>query len=78
VIQEYAVTATRIGSGAYFLALAADSTSTTFIGGGNGGLFRQMGAQQQSTAFVLPATATFAAPNGVDIPIFGIGSGAFL
>lgn len=77
VTQEVAVTATRIGDGAYWLALAVDNTTQKFIAGSMN-FNRTNGVQQQATAFPLPATMTPAAATGVDYPIFGIGTRGFL
>lgn len=58
---------TRLGPGLYYAALAADSTDTYVMVTGAGTApvptqrARLVGALQESSAFALPATATFAA-----------------
>ena len=73
VIQEFNITDTLIGPGLFYLALAVDNTTATFL--------RQvtlianlelLGAAQQATAFPLPATATFAVVTSSYLPMFGL------
>ena len=66
VIQKLNVTDTLLNPGTYFMAMSTDSTTATYIGtgawSGAGEWWRSFGVQEQLTAFVLPATATFANP----------------
>lgn len=61
-IQEFDVTDTIIYPGVYYLAVAMDNTTGSLFANGIGAArIRAAHAFQQSTAFPLPATATFAA-----------------
>jgi len=57
-------TDTVIGPGIYYLGLASDSTTDTFIGvGSTAPLPAACGVYSEADAFPLPATATFAVPQ---------------
>jgi len=66
VIQKFDIADTVLTPGTYFMAMSTDSTTATYIGGPSisqtGELYRTFGVREQLTAFVLPATATFANP----------------
>jgi hypothetical protein len=77
-IQVADIADTVIRPGLYYLALATDSATATFQRGFvTTQLARASGACQQSTAFVLPATATFGNPSAANMPlIVGVTAGA--
>jgi hypothetical protein len=73
-IQEYNITDTQIGPGKFFLAIAMNGTAGTLsmINTPPAPLQRGGGRFEQATAFVLPATATFAAASTTALtPLFG-------
>jgi hypothetical protein len=59
--------------GCYFLALSSNSTTATYFCNGSGSATknRELGVLQQTSAFALPATATFAAAAQARIPLIG-------
>lgn len=64
VIQGLDITDTLLGRGLFFLAFACDNATASFFGWntpGNIGVSALTGIYQMASAFVLPATATFAA-----------------
>lgn len=66
VMQTFNIADTVLTPGYYFMAMSTDSTTATYIGSpvvsGLGEFLRSLGVQEQTSAFVLPATATFANP----------------
>lgn len=64
------ITDTRLGSGLYYLALAADGTNNyaAVTIGANVQLNRLLGTLQAATAYTLPATVTFAARDAGYVP----------
>lgn len=64
----------ELGAGLYFLAWVMDNTTGTIsaFSSGNAAYLDVIGCYQQTTAFTLPATATFAAPSSDFIPLVGI------
>jgi hypothetical protein len=70
VEQIIDVTDTRIGPGLYYLALAADGTNNYICRTASNLQFtKAYGVLNMSTAYVLPATATFAAATSAVIPM---------
>lgn len=63
VPQVANITDTLLAPGTYFMAMAADSNTATYrnSAGGQTRYCRVLGISEQSTAFPLPTTATFAA-----------------
>lgn len=76
-VNTLSVSSTTIGPGLFYLAMAADNTTLAVYGykltaTAATGLIRAVGVCEQTTAFALPSTATFAAFTGTLIPIIGI------
>lgn len=73
-IQEFNITDTTLNPGTYYLSCALDNTTGTVEGWGlSGAIARAMGIAIQTSAFALPATATFAAISGtVRYPFIGL------
>lgn len=73
IVQEFDITDTTLTPGLYYMALAADNATATFIRlaftveVGNA-----LGILGQETAFPLPASATFGADLGQGLAEFGI------
>lgn len=65
------VTDTTIGPGIYYLALAGDGTSTYQCFGMTLQPGRLTGSVQMASAYVLPATATYAALSNALVPSIG-------
>lgn len=74
VLQSVDITDTTLYPGNYYMALAVDNTTATFIRltGSVLQFFGAAGVYSQSTAFALPATATFAACLNAYVPIIVI------
>lgn len=73
-IQEFDIADTELGPGGFYLAMAMDGTTGTSIAMGValGALaMRAAGVLQQSSAFPLPANATFAQMGQAFVPYFG-------
>ncbi len=72
-IQVIDVTDTLVARGNYYLALAHSSTAGTYIrlAPANATVLRGSGLVEQTSAFALPATATFAANSATYLPLFG-------
>lgn len=72
-VQTVDITDTILGPGLFYMALACNGTSATFAVWSSGGtrFMNAIGAFTQSTAFALPATATFATAASFYIPIIG-------
>ena len=64
-VQALDITDTELKPGLYFLALASSSGTATFFraNGASTEVTRVCGLQQQTSAFALPSTATFANPS---------------
>lgn len=72
-IQYLDVTDTTVGPGSYYLALVMNGTTATFQRQGyTNEMGKYTGALVMTSAFALPATATYAALAGVNVPIIGI------
>lgn len=73
-IQYYSVTPLTIGPGAYYLALAVNGASSTFVAhtAGSSRNFKAVGVYEQTSAFALPATATFATTTRTFVPLIGL------
>lgn len=73
-IQTFDITDTLLTPGIYFMAFASDSTTATFFGtpAATAEWWRTYGVQDQATAFVLPATATFSSMGRTTIPNISI------
>jgi hypothetical protein len=74
-LQLYDITDTWFDSDVtYYMAIAANNTTPTLFRwtGVNAGQIASFGILQMATAFVLPATATYAACTTNYIPLFGI------
>lgn len=71
-LQELNITDTTIGPGLYYMALAMDGTTGTAfratVGSTRGGA---MGIYEMTSAFALPATATYATNTASYLPLFG-------
>lgn len=72
-VQSISVANTSVGPGLFYLALAADNGTGTFFALTNASVrFTSIiGEYNQSTAFPLPATATFATSTSFYVPIIG-------
>jgi hypothetical protein len=73
--QLFNVGSFTLGPGLYFMAVAMDNTtgkfmSLTFTSGL--GVYKSLGVYQQSSAFPLPANATFATPTRNYLPLIGL------
>lgn len=73
VIQEFDVTDTVLAPGWYYLAVAKDDTTGTLRASTavTARQARALGCFGQTSAFPLPATATFAAYASAYLPVFG-------
>lgn len=74
-LQVIDVTDTPLSPGAYYMALAMNGITGTMFKytAGTGAQMSQLGVYQQTTAFPLPATATFATGSSSDrIPMLGL------
>ena len=73
-IQNATVASTTIGVGVFFLAMALSSATGTIycVSEINAGLAISHGIFNQGTAFNLPATATFADPTSLLVPLISI------
>lgn len=69
-VQLLDITNTTLNPGTYFMAMAADNITGTYNSTTTGDqrLWQVCGMQQMATAFVLPATATFANPGQAYVP----------
>lgn len=70
-IQSYDIADFGIGPGTFYLAMASDSATATFLRGQNGSaaeMGKFLGMYQQASAYPLPATATFATAASTYIP----------
>ena len=72
-IQEFNITDTTLSPGLYYLACAMDNTTGTVeVWNPSIAIARSLGIVEQTTAFALPATATFAALSGTfRVPFIG-------
>lgn len=72
-VQLIDITDTTLGPGLFYLALACNGTSATFLShsSATAALASVAGIYSQNTAFALPATATFATPATVYVPVIG-------
>lgn len=73
-LQSVSVTSTTLGAGMYYLAMAADNTTATYYRTIAGQSLRTKftGMAEMSSAFALPATATFATVAADYIPMVGL------
>lgn len=73
-LQVYSITATTIGPGMFYLAMASSGTTNAFLAAGPGDVRNEkpLGMFEQTTAFPLPATATFGTMVATYIPLFGL------
>lgn len=73
-IQTFDITDTLIGPGFFYMAIALDGTTGTLgrAAPANAGVTRSLGVLEQTSAFALPSSATFALSTAVYIPHFGI------
>lgn len=76
-IQTAAFTAAiTLTPGRYYMAMASNTSGVTQKVSANitlpAATARALGMRQMATAFVLPATATYANPTGTFFPLFGI------
>ena len=72
-IQSFDITDVLIGPGLFYLAVAMDNITGTLWRASIGQAGRLMGIFQQSSAFALPSTATFAATSGnLYLPMIGL------
>lgn len=74
VIQSVDITDTLIGPGRFFFGLAQNGTTGHNMSRAPAvvGYLSLLGVYTQSTAFALPATATFATPASAYIPLCGL------
>lgn len=73
--QSISVTAVTLQPGLYYMAIAVDGTTDTFLSWSFTTSFsytRMLGIYQQATAFPLPATATFAVNSQTNSQMFGL------
>lgn len=71
--QDVSVSATLIGPGEFFLAVAMNGTTgTVYRAATNIQTLRRSGMRQMASAFPLPATATLAALATAYLPMFGL------
>lgn len=69
----------NLAPGLYYMALACDSTSTTFYRGTpTTRLLQALGVFTQTASFPLPATVTFATCASAYLPFFGLSSRSLL
>jgi hypothetical protein len=68
-IQSFDITDTTLNPGLYYLAVAMDNTTAHLLRWGTSSAIpRAMGVMEQTSAFALPSTATFAALSSSYIP----------
>lgn len=77
-LQIVSVTATTLGPGQYYLGLAMNGTTGTFQSTSRAVRASTHGILTQSTAYPLPANATFATPASGYFPLFGLITSASL
>jgi hypothetical protein len=72
-IQEVNIADTTLAAGRYYMALSCDNTTATFYTWllSSALYSKVLGAAEQTTAFVLPASFTLATPTTANIPVFG-------
>lgn len=74
-LQLFNITDTLIGPGQFYFAVAMDNTTGTLyrsLVASSTTEMRHMGILQQTSAFALPATATFAALSNNYLPLIGM------
>ena len=72
-IQTFNITDTLLGGGLFYLAIALDNTTGTFLRfAPSAPVGRIIGLAQQASAFALPATATFATFAQTYLPNMGL------
>jgi hypothetical protein len=73
-LQFSDITDTLLGTGAYYMGCSFSNTSGTVfrLAVGDADLLREQGCKVQTSAHVLPATATFAAYDATFLPFFGV------
>ncbi len=78
-LQVVTQTATLLNPGWYYLALAFDNgTAQLFASNPGITILKAMGAAVQTSAYTLPATATFATADVSYVPLFGMRGDASL
>lgn len=71
--QEVDITDTQLGTGLFFMALAVDNGTAQFVRRTTSTIFLTPSrVYQMASAFVLPATATFATVSSSYLPVFGV------
>jgi hypothetical protein len=73
--QLFDVGSFTLGPGLYFMATALDNITGKFMAltfTSGLGVYKSLGIYQQSSAFPLPATATFATPTQNYLPLIGL------
>lgn len=70
-VQTFNITDTVLNPGLYYLAMATNSNTATYMRGNGapGEALRASGMAEQTTAFALPSTATFATPVATYLPL---------
>lgn len=70
-VQTFDVTDTTLNPGLYYLAMATNSNTATYFraNGVANEVVRACGVQEQTTAYPLPTTATFANPVATFVPL---------
>lgn len=72
-LQVYSVTATTIGPGRFYLALANSGSASRFFATGVSAVrAKTLGVYEMTSAFPLPATATFATISSAYQPMIGL------
>lgn len=79
-IQTYDITDTLIGPGRFYMAIASSNVTSQFFRAAGSSLPRlqALGIYEQTTAFPLPATATFASLSSLYIPLIGLSTTTLL
>lgn len=74
VPQAIDITDTTIGPGSYYMAIAQNGTTGSYFATASASTFKAsvMGVLSQTSAFVLPATATFATVASNFVPLIGM------
>lgn len=72
-VQTVDITDTTLNPGLYYMAMAVNGTTdTSFRTAPTAPMSRMLGIYEQTSAFALPATATFAVATAAHIPFIGI------
>lgn len=79
VLQEFDIADTSLSPGLFYLAVALDNTTATLFRSTPSAIFlRCNGVAEQTSAFALPATATFAAMSSAYLPFVGLSARTLL